>query len=97
MWYLNCSRSVATYPQNHCLGCRDPAAGDEAPFHWLSYEEVNIKVEAIGSSLAAVGMDPKSRVGIFSANCPEWMITMQVPLVYSMDPSSSCMGVCAHR
>ena len=36
------------------------------------------KVAKIASGLKAVGLSAKGRVGVFGANCPEWMITMQV-------------------
>ena len=31
----------------------------------------------IASGLKAVGVPTKGRVGVFGANCPEWMLTMQ--------------------
>lgn len=71
------THSVAKFSKKKCLGWRDPTQGDEAPFQWLSYEAANIRVEAVGSALAAAGMKPHSRIGILGANCPEWMIAMQ--------------------
>eukprot|EP00208_Stichococcus_sp_RCC1054_P000779 CAMPEP_0206135542 /NCGR_PEP_ID=MMETSP1473-20131121/813_1 /ASSEMBLY_ACC=CAM_ASM_001109 /TAXON_ID=1461547 /ORGANISM="Stichococcus sp, Strain RCC1054" /LENGTH=674 /DNA_ID=CAMNT_0053527461 /DNA_START=39 /DNA_END=2063 /DNA_ORIENTATION=- len=69
--------SVKKYPNNKCLGWRDTTKGPEAPYVWMTYTETAKKVEGVASSLAAAGLVAHGRVGIFSANCPEWMVTMQ--------------------
>ena len=44
----------------------------------MTYQEAAARVEAAGSALVARGISPKERIGVFGANCPEWMIAMQV-------------------
>lgn len=65
------------YPDNRCLGKRTSGKGEEAPYVWMTYAQAAKQVEGVASSLAAAGMAPHSRVGVFGANCPEWMIAMQ--------------------
>jgi len=71
-------RSVRLYPENPCIGRRlkgeDGAAGD---YQWLSYREVSEKVAMLSSGLEAEGVASQDAVGVFGANCPEWMIAMQ--------------------
>lgn len=43
-------------------------------YRWLSYEEVNEKVNRLGSGLTALGLTPKSTVVIFCETRAEWMI-----------------------
>ena len=45
--------------------------------------QADAKVADIASGLKAVGVPVKGRVGVFGANSPEWMITMQAspPLI----------------
>lgn len=31
----------------------------------------------VGSAYLTLGLKPKDRVGVFGANCPEWMLAMQ--------------------
>jgi long-subunit acyl-CoA synthetase (AMP-forming) len=31
----------------------------------------------VGSAYLHLGLQPKDRVGVFGANCPEWMLAMQ--------------------
>ena len=48
----------------------------------------------IGSGLKAVGIPVKGRVGVFGANSPEWMVTMQARLVV---PTTSHATWMEHR
>ena len=47
------------------------------PFEWLSYAEVGARVGNVASGLAALGLMGQDRVGVYGANCEEWMIAMQ--------------------
>jgi hypothetical protein len=49
--------------------------------------QADAKVADVASGLKAVGVPAKGRVGVFGANSPEWMITMQVCRAY--EPLSS--------
>ena len=67
------------FPKNECLGWRPvDKDGKAGPFKWITYEQTAAKVAQIASGLVKVGLQPKGRVGIFGANSPEWMTTMQV-------------------
>ncbi|XP_010153580.1 PREDICTED: long-chain-fatty-acid--CoA ligase 4-like, partial [Eurypyga helias] len=43
-------------------------------YRWLSYEELNEKVNRFGSGLTALGLTPKSTVAIFCETRAEWMV-----------------------
>jgi hypothetical protein len=45
---------------------------------YRTYSQVNAIVKDVASSIAGLGVKKGDRVGVFGANCPEWMITMQV-------------------
>jgi long-chain acyl-CoA synthetase len=64
--------SVEKYPDNKCLGRR---SGDA--YSWLTYKQTADAAAAIGSAMAHVGVGPHGRAGVYGANCPEWMISMQ--------------------
>ncbi|GBF95915.1 hypothetical protein Rsub_08038, partial [Raphidocelis subcapitata] len=71
-------KSVAAHKDLPALGTRaigqDGAAG---PFEWMTYGEAGASVAHIASALAALGVPPQGRVGIYAPNCAEWMIAMQ--------------------
>lgn len=71
-------RSVTLHGNRPCLGHR-PVNGNQAePYSYISYNEAGAAVDSIGSAMVSVGVVPNTRVGVFGANCPEWMITQQV-------------------
>lgn len=67
-------RSVDKYGERNCLGKRDSSTSE---YSWITYKETEEMVAAVGSALADVGLEPHGRVGVYGANCPEWMIAMQ--------------------
>lgn len=72
-------RSVKTYAGNNCLGKREKLAdGTVGDFKFETYAQVGEKVAAIASALRTLGVEARQRVGVFGANCPEWMMAMQV-------------------
>jgi long-chain acyl-CoA synthetase len=72
--------SVAKYSGEKMLGWRpiDASTGKAGSYEWLTYEEVNEKVQAIASGLADLGVKAGDRVGVYGVNCCEWMMAMQV-------------------
>lgn len=70
-------RSVKLYPDRPCLGSRKIVDGQAQPFTYMTYTEASIAVTHVGSALRAVGVGKEGRVGVFGANCPEWMIALQ--------------------
>ncbi len=49
---------------------------------------------AVASALRALGVQPQQRVGVFGANCPEWMIAMQVGLLFRCNGEKVLCSVC---
>jgi len=66
-----------------CLGWRNTKL---LPFQWLTYEEVLLRAQNFGSGLISMGLKPgiHTMVGIYSRNCPEWVICEQGLFTYSM-------------
>jgi long-chain acyl-CoA synthetase len=55
--------------------------GEAGPYVFRSYTEVQKDVIHVASALRTLGVEPGQRVGVFGANCPEWMTAMQVNAV----------------
>ncbi|XP_025971531.1 long-chain-fatty-acid--CoA ligase 4 isoform X1 [Dromaius novaehollandiae] len=80
--------ALAKFGKKDCLGTRELLSEENemqpngkvfkklilGTYKWLSYEEVNQKVNHLGSGLAALGLTPKSTVAIFCETRAEWMI-----------------------
>ena len=66
-----------------CLGWR---AHHRAPYQWCTYEDVIKRARHFGSGLISMGLSPGSHtmVGIYSKNCPEWVVAEQGGYSYSM-------------
>ncbi|KAJ8941580.1 hypothetical protein NQ314_010355, partial [Rhamnusium bicolor] len=66
-----------------CLGWRESYS---KPYQWLSYNEALLRAKNFGSGLVASGLLPGSNtiLGIYSQNCPEWILTEQAAYCYSM-------------
>lgn len=71
-------RSVKRYRDKEFLGWRPKSEGQAAPFKWLTFAEVSERVDQAAGGFAKSGLTQNGRCAIFSANSPEWMITMQV-------------------
>ena len=71
-------RSVKLYPYRPCLGSRKMVDGRPQPYTYITYREAGDRVTHIGSAMKFVGVKPHTKVGVFGANSPEWMIAMQV-------------------
>ena len=55
-------------------GARDAAVFPEQSIRW-SYSELARKVDDLAAGLLAIGIEPGDRVGIWSPNRPEWLLT----------------------
>jgi long-chain acyl-CoA synthetase len=66
-----------------CLGWRESI---NKPYQWLNYNEALLRAKNFGSGLVAVGLSPSpsTYIGIYSQNCPEWILTEQGAYCYSM-------------
>jgi hypothetical protein len=72
-------KSVEKFADLPCLGKRDGSG----PYTWETYAQVGKKVDDLGSALAGKDLPAKSAVSVYGANCPEWMMTMQVCASYN--------------
>ncbi|KAF3560410.1 hypothetical protein F2Q69_00010276 [Brassica cretica] len=54
------------------------------PYIWKTYKEVYEEVLQIGSALRAAGAEPGCRVGIYGANCPQWIIAMEACAAHTL-------------
>lgn len=77
---FNRSVSNPEIANNACLGQRERKPdGTAGEYSFITYKQAGDQVKELASGLRAIGVDdPKARVGVFGANCPEWMIAMQV-------------------
>ncbi|KAE8708687.1 Long chain acyl-CoA synthetase 1 [Hibiscus syriacus] len=91
------SSSVEKYPGNRMLGWRKIVDGKVGPYIWKTYKEVYDEVLHVGSALRASGAEPGCRVGIYGANCPQWIMAMEacgahrlvcVPLYDTLGPGA---------
>uniref|UniRef100_A0A8C5H0M7 Long-chain-fatty-acid--CoA ligase n=1 Tax=Gouania willdenowi TaxID=441366 RepID=A0A8C5H0M7_GOUWI len=65
-----------------CLGSRLP----NQPYKWISYKEVTMRAEHLGSGLLHQGClpTPNQFIGVFAQNRPEWIISELACYTYSM-------------
>ncbi|CAH9077328.1 unnamed protein product [Cuscuta epithymum] len=69
--------SVEKYPNNPMLGRRKIVDGKPGNYVWLTYKEVFDIVIKIGNSIRSCGVEEGEKCGIYGANCPEWIISME--------------------
>ncbi|CAH2057640.1 unnamed protein product [Thlaspi arvense] len=78
------SKSVEKFPDNKMLGWRQIVDEKVGPYMWKTYKEVYEEVRQIGSALRAAGAEPGCRVGIYGANCPQWIIAMEACAAHTL-------------
>ncbi|VAH78001.1 unnamed protein product [Triticum turgidum subsp. durum] len=69
--------AVEKYPNNRMLGHREIVDGKAGAYVWRTYKEVFGIANKIGNSIRSCGLTKGSRCGIYGANSPEWIITME--------------------
>ncbi|VAH62231.1 unnamed protein product [Triticum turgidum subsp. durum] len=69
--------AVEKYPNNRMLGHRETVDGKAGAYVWRTYKEVFDIANKIGNSIRSCGLTKGSRCGIYGANSPEWIITME--------------------
>ncbi|KAL0906006.1 hypothetical protein M5K25_024465 [Dendrobium thyrsiflorum] len=69
--------SVERNPDNRMLGRRKIVNGKAGEYTWLTYKQVYDLVLKVGGSLRSCGVTKGGRCGIYGANCPEWIISME--------------------
>jgi long-chain acyl-CoA synthetase len=78
--YDSFRQACERYSGQPCLGHRpvDAESGKPGPYVFQTYKEVADKVAAVASGLSARGLKRGDRVGVYGANCVEWMLALQV-------------------
>ncbi|CAA2996828.1 long chain acyl- synthetase 4-like [Olea europaea subsp. europaea] len=69
--------SVEKYPSNPMLGRREIVDGKPGKYVWMTYNEVYDLVVKVGNSIRSCGIEEGDRCGIYGANCPEWIMSME--------------------
>ncbi|XP_028774783.1 long chain acyl-CoA synthetase 4-like [Neltuma alba] len=69
--------SVEKHPKQPMLGRREIMDGKPGKYKWQSYEEVYDLVLKAGNSIRRCGYGEGVKCGIYGANCPEWIISME--------------------
>lgn len=72
LWRKTVPQVLAETTLHH--GARDAAVFPEQSIRW-SYSELARKVDDLAAGLLASGIEPGDRVGIWSPNRPEWLLT----------------------
>ncbi|KAJ4849497.1 Long chain acyl-CoA synthetase 4 [Turnera subulata] len=69
--------SVEKYPNSRMLGRREIVNGKAGKYVWQTYKQVYDLVIKIGNSIRSCGLEPGGKCGIYGANCPEWVVSME--------------------
>ncbi|KAG6409359.1 hypothetical protein SASPL_127398 [Salvia splendens] len=69
--------SVEKYPNNKMLGRREIVNGKPGKYLWMTYREVYNIVLKVGNSIRSIGIEQGGRCGIYGANSPEWIMSME--------------------
>ncbi|KAJ3694615.1 hypothetical protein LUZ60_010095 [Juncus effusus] len=69
--------SVEENPKNQMLGRHENIDGKAGEYVWQTYAEVYDIVIKVGASIRSSGVAKGGRCGIYGANCPEWVISME--------------------
>lgn len=66
-----------------CLGWRENIS---KPFQWIHYNETLLRARNFGSGILGLNLPKTSQnlIGIYSRNCPEWILTEQAAYCFSM-------------
>ncbi|KAF3777659.1 Long chain acyl-CoA synthetase 1 [Nymphaea thermarum] len=76
--------AVERFPQNKMLGWREIVNGKAGGYVWKTFKEAYEEALQIGSALRSSGAEPGCRVGIYGANCPQWIIAMEACNAHSL-------------
>ncbi|KAJ4749578.1 Long chain acyl-CoA synthetase 4 [Rhynchospora pubera] len=69
--------AVEKYPNSQMLGRRQIVDGKAGEYTWQSYKDVYDIVMKLGTSIRSLGIKKGGRCGIYGANCPEWIMSME--------------------
>ncbi|XP_059441939.1 long chain acyl-CoA synthetase 4 [Corylus avellana] len=74
--------TVERCPANPMLGRREIVNGKPGKYVWKTYKEVYDLVIKVGNAMRSCGFGEGAKCGIYGANCPEWIISMEVPFFF---------------
>ncbi|KZV17752.1 long chain acyl-CoA synthetase 2-like [Dorcoceras hygrometricum] len=66
------------------LGRRPKTDGKAGAYSWLTYQEVYNTALKIGSAIRTRGVNPGDHCGIYGANCPEWIMSMEACISHAI-------------
>ncbi|CAN6467994.1 unnamed protein product [Victoria cruziana] len=66
------------------LGWREITNGEAGGYVWKTFKEAYEEALQIGSALRISGAEPGHRIGIYGANCPQWIIAMEACNAHSL-------------
>ncbi|MGR2462350.1 AMP-binding protein, partial [Salmonella enterica] len=69
--------SVDKYPNNPMLGVREIVDGKHGKYKWQTYKQVYDLVIKVGNSIRSCGYGEGVKCGIYGANSPEWIMSME--------------------
>lgn len=69
--------SAEKSPDNPMLGRREIIDGKAGKYVWQTYKEVYDIVIRLGNSIRTIGVGKGEKCGIYGANSPEWIISME--------------------
>ncbi|KAK9812539.1 hypothetical protein WJX73_007361 [Symbiochloris irregularis] len=69
--------SVKSFPDRNCLGWRPIKNGKAQGFSWYTFKETHAIVKDAASAMATINIKPGGKIGIYSINCPEFMLVIQ--------------------
>ncbi|KAK7318109.1 hypothetical protein RJT34_02807 [Clitoria ternatea] len=69
--------SAEKYPTKPMLGRREVVDGNPSKYKWQTYKEVYDLAIKVGNSIRACGYGEAVKCGIYGANCPEWIMSME--------------------
>ncbi|KAJ0978647.1 hypothetical protein J5N97_014121 [Dioscorea zingiberensis] len=78
------SVAAEKYHGNQMLGWREFTDGKAGPYLWKTYKQVYEEVLNVGSALRQLGAESGSHIGIYGANCPQWIVAMEACNGYSL-------------
>ncbi|CAH0564044.1 unnamed protein product [Brassicogethes aeneus] len=81
--YESFRRGAKESNNGQCLGWRESYS---KPYQWLNFNEALLRAKNLGSGLVSQGFTPGTNtiIGVYSQNCPEWILTEQALYCYSM-------------
>ncbi|XP_039621738.1 long-chain-fatty-acid--CoA ligase 4-like isoform X1 [Polypterus senegalus] len=89
--------AVKNFSKAECLGTREVLSEENeiqptgkvfkklilGNYKWITYEEIDVQVNHLGSGLAALGQEPKNTIAIFCETRAEWMIAANACFRYN--------------